>query len=143
MLLQFSLLSLIVTAAFAAPQAANAANAAPDPQPSILTSFKFAGCTDDQTKILNENVNDAVTLASAGLDYVNGELFVTYPSYGHQQVDFSKQAAIDFFGPESKNQPYQQFIFGMLSTGKRLESLIIDILPLLLPTFSLGHLSRG
>ena len=54
MLLLFSLLSLIVNAAFAAPQAANAA---PDPQPSILTSFKFAGCSDDQTKILNENVN--------------------------------------------------------------------------------------
>ena len=136
MLLLFSLLSLIVTAAFAAPQAANAATASPDPQPSILTSFKFAGCSDDQTKILNENVNDAVTLASAGLDYINGDLFVTYPSYGHQQVDFSKQAAIDFFGPESQNRPYQQFIFGKLPTGKRLESLIVDILPLLLPTFS-------
>ena len=136
MLLLFSLLSLIVTAAFAAPQAANAANAAPDPQPSILTSFKFAGCSDDQTKILNENVNDAVTLASAGLDYINGDLFVTYPSYGHQQVDFSKQAAIDFFGPESQNRPYQQFIFGKLPTSKRLESLIVDILPLLLLTFS-------
>ena len=133
MLLLFSLLSLIVTAALAAPQATNAP---PEPQPSILTSFKFAGCSDDQTKILNENVNDAVTLASAGLDYINEELFVGYPGYGHQQVDFSKQAAIDFFGPESQNRPYQQFIFGRLPTCKRLESLIVDILPLLLPSLS-------
>lgn len=133
MLLRSSLLSLIVTAAFAAPQATNAS---PEPQPSILTSFKFAGCTDDQTKILNQNVNDAVTLASAGLDYINGELFVAYPSYGHQQIDFSKQAAIDFFGPESHNLPYQQFIFGRLRTGKRLETVIVDTLPLLLPSLS-------
>ena len=119
MLLLSSFLSLIVTAAIAAPQAANAP---PDPQPSILTSFKFAGCSDDQTNILNQNVKDAVTLASAGLDYVNDELVATYPSYGHQQVDFSKQAAIDFFGPESQNLPYQQFIFGRLYTENRLKT---------------------
>ena len=124
--------SLIVTAAFAAPQAAIAP---PDPEPSILTSFKFAGCSDDQTTILNQDVNDAVTLASTGLDYIN-ELVVTYPSYGHQQVNFSKQAAIDFFGPESQNLPYQQFIFGRLHAGKRLETLIFDTLLLLLHSLS-------
>ena len=117
MLLLCSFLSLIVTAAIAAPQATNAP---PDPQPSILTSFKFAGCSGDQTNILNQNVKDAVTLASAGLDYFNDQLVTTYPSYGHQQVDFSKQAAVDFFGPESQNFPYNQFNFGELYTEKRL-----------------------
>jgi len=67
---------------------------------------------------LNQNFKDAVTLAKAGLDYINDGLLVdsttttTYPQYGHQRVDISKQAAIDFFGPESRNAPHQHHIFG-------------------------------
>lgn len=157
MLLLLSFLSLIAITVIAAPAPADdppapppapppasplapipASPVAPPPAPdvSILTSFKFAGCSDDQTNILNQNVKDAVTLASAGLDYINDELFNTYPNYGHQQVDFSKQAAIDFFGPESQNQPYQQFIFGGSHPGKRLKTLIIDTLLLFLPSLS-------
>ena len=88
----------------------------PPAQVTIQTSFKFAGCANKDADTLNQNINDAVTLAQAGLDYINDELLTdsttTYPQYGHQQVDFSKQAAIDFFGPESQNAPYQQHIFG-------------------------------
>lgn len=108
LLLFFSFFPLIAITVIAAP---TPADDAPAPDASILTSFKFAGCSDDQANILNQNVKDAVALASAGLDYVNDELVDTYPQYGHQQVNFSKQAAIDFFGPESQNRPYQQFIF--------------------------------
>lgn len=109
MLFLISFLSLIAITAIATP---TPADDPPTPNASILTGFKFAGCSDSETNILNQNIKDAVTLASAGLDYVSDELVNTYPSYGHQQVDFSKQAAIDFFGPESQNRPYQQFIFG-------------------------------
>lgn len=133
MLLLFSFFPLIAITVIAAP---TPADDPPAPDASILTSFKFAGCSKDQTKILNQNVKDAVTLASAGLDYVNDELVNTYPRYGHQQVDFSKQAAIDFFGPESQNQPYQQFILGESHPGKRLETLVADTLLLLLPSLS-------
>ena len=156
MLLRLSFLSLIAITVIAAPAPADDAPApppapppasplapipaspvAPPPAPdvSILTSIKFAGCSNDQTNILNQNVKDAVTLASAGLDYINDELVNTYPNYGYQQVDFSKQAAIDFFGPESQNQPYQQFIFGGSHPGKRLKTLIIDTLLLFLQVF--------
>ena len=114
MLRTFALLLLIAIIVTAAP---TPADDPPAPQASILTGFQFAGCSDDQVNILKQNVNDAVTLASAGLDYINDELVNTYPSYGHQQVDFSKQAAIDFFGPESQNGAYQQFIFGERRPG--------------------------
>ena len=87
---------------------------AASPPVTVLTGFRFAGCDQGQQDILNQNVQDAKILAAAGLDYINDELSTTtYPRYGHQQVDFSKQAAIDFFGPESQNVPYQQHIFGM------------------------------
>lgn len=99
MLLLSSFLSLIVTAAFAAP---------PDPEPSILTSFENAGCSDDQTNNLNQNVNDAVTLASAGLDYINDELVVTCSSYGHQQVDLSNDVAVgEELGEEFGAEDYE------------------------------------
>ncbi|KAL8885017.1 MAG: hypothetical protein Q9205_005625 [Flavoplaca limonia] len=84
---------------------------APPSDVSVLTGFQYKDCDGDQVNILKQNINDAVELASAGLDYVNDELVDAYPQYGHQQVDFSKQAAIDFFGPESQNGPYQVFIF--------------------------------
>lgn len=103
---------LLVSTAIAHPTPAD------DPAPDsarIQTSFTHVGCSQEQIDILNQNVNDAVALAAAGLDYINDELVTkSYPQYGHRQVDFSKQAAIDFFGPESKNAPYQQHIFGKL-----------------------------
>lgn len=133
MLLSLSFLSLIAMTVIAVP---TPADNPPPPDASILTSFKFAGCSQDQTNTLNQNVKDAVTLASAGLDHVNGEIVNTYPSYGHQQVDFSKQAAIDFFGPGSQNQPYQQFIFGESHPGTQPKTLIVDTLLLLLPSLS-------
>lgn len=119
MLLLFSFFPLIAIPVIASP---TPADSSPAPDASILTSFKFTDCSDDDTKTLKQNVKDAVTLASAGLDYINDELVNTYPQYGHQQVDFSKQAAIDFFGPESQNLPYQQFIFGELYPGERLKN---------------------
>ncbi|KAI9749029.1 MAG: hypothetical protein M4579_007031 [Chaenotheca gracillima] len=87
-----------------------------DPDPPTLTAqtafTQYVSCSQDEVNILNQNVKDAAALANTGLDYINDDLTTgTYPQYGHQQVDFSKQAAIDFFGPESQNGPYQQRIF--------------------------------
>lgn len=85
----------------------------------IRTSYlEYVDCKTDkdnnQAGILKQSLVDAITLAEAGLDYVNDELVSTktFPRYAHRQVDFSKQAAIDYFGPVSRNAAYQQHIFG-------------------------------
>jgi len=70
MLHLFSFFLLIATTVIASP---TPADNPPAPDASILTSFKFAGCSDGQTQILNQNVKDAVTIASAGLHYINDE----------------------------------------------------------------------
>lgn len=105
-------LFLIAATAVASPTPAS------NPPPTTVTAqtgfTHYVSCTQEEKDTLNQNVKDAVVLASAGLDYINDELAAQiYPQYGHRQVDFSKQAAIDFFGPESKNAPYQQHILGM------------------------------
>lgn len=82
----------------------------------ILTSFTgYAGCNPDQKGKIEQAAKDAVTIADAGLDIVHDELFANaYPHKGVKQVDFGKQAAIEYFGPEQRNTPEQARILGML-----------------------------
>ncbi|KAL9598124.1 MAG: hypothetical protein Q9219_004680 [cf. Caloplaca sp. 3 TL-2023] len=103
------LFSIITVKVLASP---TPADDTPRRDVSILTGFQYKDCSADRVNILKQNINDAVALASAGLDEVRDELVdEKYPQWNHQQVDFSKQAAIDFFGPEKQNGPYQVFIF--------------------------------
>ena len=106
---------LVLPLALAYPQTGTPVINPPATSVNIETGFTgFAGCSNTQDTILKRNINDAVRLADAGLDEIHDELSPdTYPQRNHQQVDFSKQAAIDFFGPESKNAPEQSRIFGM------------------------------
>lgn len=85
---------------------------------SIQTSFiKYVSCPNEHIDILKRTIDDAVRLASAGLDYINDGLSrASYPQKAHQQVDFSKEAAIEFFGPESENFFEQARIFGKFPT---------------------------
>ena len=83
----------------------------------ILTSFTgYAGCSADQTNMLKQAAKDAVTIADAGLDTIRDELLLAifFPQRNHKQVDFSKEAAIEYFGPEKENYPEQARVFGEL-----------------------------
>jgi hypothetical protein len=101
--------------ALASPQAApTATTVSTTGTVNILTSFTgYVLCNDNKTKILQQTAIDAQRIADAGLDAIHDELFAEVcPQKNHQQVDFSKQAAIDFLGPESQNFPEQVRIFG-------------------------------
>lgn len=93
----------------------------------VLTSYTgFAGC-DKKTAhgrvyadILKQAAKDAVTIADAGLDEIRDELLPAgYPQKYHQQVDFSKQAAIEFFGPEKQNYYEQARVFDAMFNAAR------------------------
>lgn len=90
----------------------------PPAQVTALTSFKFKGC-DNSTRrnILDQNAKDAATLAYSGIKLVYDELSVdltatNYTAWLKQTVDFSEQAAIDFFGPPQQNAYVQARIVG-------------------------------
>ncbi len=109
MLLMLPLLTIAATNVYPTPIA--------NPDRSTVTAqtgfTHYVSCSHEQQKILDQNVKDAVALADARLDYINDDLRTeNYPQYGHQRVDFSRQAAVDCFGPESQNAPYQPHIFG-------------------------------
>jgi len=63
-------------------------------------------CSPEDVAVLEQTVQNAVELADAGLDQIRDKLSAT--SY----LDFPKQVAIDFFGPESKNIAEQARIVG-------------------------------
>jgi hypothetical protein len=113
----FSILFLLVLPLWTA--IAEAATPTTNPISStidILTSYTgYDNCTDDYISILKQTVNDAQKVADAGLDDIHDELVShVYPQRNHQQVDFSKEAAIEFFGPEKENAPEQARIFGKI-----------------------------
>jgi len=112
----FFLLSLLVIALAAPQDAPTATIVSTTGTVNILTGFTgYASCNDTQTNIIKQAALDAQKIADAGLDAIHDELLTqVYPQKNHQQVDFSKQAAIDFFGPESQNAPEQARIFGEL-----------------------------
>ena len=89
---------------------------------NVTTGYiSYTQCNDAQSAALWQAVNDAVSLAAG--------------TYGHDQlkkrdgnvlkreqlIDFSTQAAIDYFGPPSKSGPYQRNIY---STSFKLLALL-------------------
>ena len=80
---------------------------------NVTTGYiSYTQCNDDQSAALWQAVNDAVSLAAG--TYGHDELKKRDGSVlkREQLIDFSTQAAIDYFGPPSKSGPYQQDIFG-------------------------------
>ena len=114
MLLCVLLYLLIARVANGKPAPQSNATPNSDDDVTVRTGYRFRGCDKREIKILNQEIKDSIVLAKAGLDYISDELIDSYPQYAHRQIDFSKRAAIDFFGPESQNKPYQYFIFGMV-----------------------------
>lgn len=85
---------------------------------NVTTGYiSYTQCSDAQSAALWQAVNDAVSLAAgtyshAGLKKRGGSVLKR-----EQLIDFSSQAAVDFFGPPSRSGPYQQDIY---STSPRL-----------------------
>jgi hypothetical protein len=105
---------LLILSNLAYPNEATPVPSRRDQTVDPLTAFiGFAGCGNSNVTILKQTFKDLIRLADAGLDSIHDELLPDgYPSRKNQQVDFSKQAAIEFFGPESENAPEQARIFG-------------------------------
>lgn len=82
------------------PQSAVSPAATPTGTVDILTSFLgYDGCNDTRKSILEQNIKDAVRLAEAGIDQRHDELSTLVVP----DIDFDKQAALDFFGPTGQN----------------------------------------
>jgi hypothetical protein len=83
-------------------------------QIQIETGYtEYLQCTDQQKATLNQAMQDARTIAEAGLEIYHDELSTeNIPQYNKLIIEFNKQPAIDYFGPESKNGAYQQHIVG-------------------------------
>ena len=73
---------------------------------TVLTSYKYNKCSSDQMKTLKQAVSDANTIAYAGIK-------VTALPEGRtvDWIDFRDEAAIDYFGPPSKNGGQQSKIY--------------------------------
>lgn len=114
----FSLLSIIclfAESATARPQVSTTLEARDDP--SVLTSYKnYFGCDKGQKKVLQQAMKDAVMIAKFGLDYdpggLSGNPGTQTDGPAHWYIDFSKQAALDYFGPRKANAQFQSMIFG-------------------------------
>jgi hypothetical protein len=79
---------------------------------STLTTFKIDGsCNATQEAIIVEANKDALTLANAPLQGGHHDLGENPDG---KWIDFSTYAANDFWGPQSRNSPYQQRIFDTL-----------------------------
>ena len=100
-----------VAAALPSPASPSPASELPVPVDGSQTSVLFDGCDKSQQDKVSAAFSDVGRLAGAGLDHYTKESTVTSAGV-HARVDFSTQAAIEFFGPESKNAPYQQYILG-------------------------------
>lgn len=76
---------------------------------NVTTGYiSYVECNNTQTSQLLQALNDAVSLASESLS--KGEL----KRDASGTVDFTSQAAIDYFGPPGLNQPFQSNIQGMI-----------------------------
>lgn len=91
---------------------------------NVTTGYiSYTQCNDDQIAALWQAVNDAVSLAAGTYSHVELKKRDGRILKREQLIDFSTQAAIDYFGPPSKNGPYVQNIF---STSLRLTALAIN-----------------
>lgn len=75
---------------------------------TVLTSYLFYQCNSSQEASLKQAVLDATAIAYAGLSMVHGL------SDSQLIVDFTTQAAIEYFGPPSENANVQDQIFSRL-----------------------------
>ena len=79
----------------------------PDGTYNVTTGYiSYVDCNDTQTSQLIPAVTDAVSLAAESLS--KGEL----KRDASGTINFSSQAAIDYFGPPGLNQPFQSNIQG-------------------------------
>jgi hypothetical protein len=102
-LLLLAALQLATCVPLASPQKS------PSGEISTQTSYLFdASCNDAQKEIIRQAHLDALVLANAALEECDRGLGATDLE---PCVDFNSRAAIDFWGPGSRNGPYQQHIF--------------------------------
>ena len=73
---------------------------------TILTSYPYNKCSPDQEKALKQAALDANAIAHAGV-----KEYIDVGGDFNDRVDFSHEAAIDYFGPSSKNKDQQGKIF--------------------------------
>lgn len=77
---------------------------------TILASYKYNKCSDKQEKALKQAVLDANIIAYSGIKLVAQPGTAPRPI-----IDFHDQAAIDYFGPMSKNSDQRLKIFSEYS----------------------------
>lgn len=75
--------------------------------------FDYIECNNTQISQLIRAVTDAVSLAAE--TFTNGELKID----ASNQINFDSQAAIDYFGPPSRNQAFQSNIQSMQCSSFR------------------------
>ncbi len=73
---------------------------------TVLTSYKYNKCSSDQKKALKQAVSDANVIAYAGI-----KVIARPGAAPADWIDFSHEAAIDYFGPSSKNGGQQSKIY--------------------------------
>lgn len=73
---------------------------------TILTSYLINNCSSDEIKDLNQAVHDPNVIAFAGISSVD---IINQPPIFF--IDFSHEAAIDYFGPSPKNRDQQSRIY--------------------------------
>ncbi len=73
---------------------------------TVLTSYKYNKCSSDQKKALKQVVSDANEIAYAGI-----KVIARPGAAPTDWIDFSHEAAIDYFGPSSKNGGQQSKIY--------------------------------
>ena len=75
---------------------------------TVLTSYLFNKCSSKQMQNLKQAVYDANAIAFAGVKRI------ARPGAAPLDwVDFTHQAAIDYFGPSSKNEDQRSKIYSM------------------------------
>ena len=83
-----------------------------DQNVSVETTFDIdQSCSSDQSNAIQQANKDALALAQAGLEDAKELLIQGQQDY---YVDFTTEAAIDYWGPTDLNAPYQQKIFDTL-----------------------------
>lgn len=75
----------------------------PDDVHAMTGFFGYEGCSSDQMKKIEQAGNDLLKLAYAA---------VPYGAEPDKVIDWNSAAALEFFGPPSKNEPYRKQVIG-------------------------------
>ncbi|KAL9115648.1 MAG: hypothetical protein Q9227_000016 [Pyrenula ochraceoflavens] len=76
----------------------------------VLTSYLFNKCSESQQNVLKQAITDANIIAYSGVKELAGPAGTPI-----DWIDFSHEAAIDFFGPQNKNGGQRDKIFTTLT----------------------------